>query len=33
VIGLEISDISQLDEIQKSLKDIAGVQNVFRINK
>ena len=33
VIGLEISDISQLDGIQKGMRDIAGVQDVFRINK
>ena len=33
VIGLEISDISQLEDILKSLKSIAGVQAAFRINK
>ena len=33
VIGLEISDISQLDEIQKGMRNITGVLDVFRINK
>lgn len=33
MIGLEISDISQLDAIIKSLKGISGVRDVFRINK
>jgi GTP pyrophosphokinase len=33
VIGLEISDISQLDAIQKRLQGITGVRDVFRINK
>ncbi|MDD5017871.1 MAG: bifunctional (p)ppGpp synthetase/guanosine-3',5'-bis(diphosphate) 3'-pyrophosphohydrolase [Eubacteriales bacterium] len=33
VIGLEISDISQLDDILKSMKGVSGVQDVFRIHK
>lgn len=33
VIGLEISDIKQLDEIQNGMRAIKGVQDVFRINK
>jgi guanosine-3',5'-bis(diphosphate) 3'-pyrophosphohydrolase len=33
IIGIEISDISQLDDIMKSLRSIAGAQEVFRIHK
>ena len=33
VIGLEISDISQLEDIQKGIRNIGGVKDVFRINK
>ncbi len=33
VIGLEITDISQLEDIIKSLKNIAGIRDVFRLNK
>ncbi len=33
IVGIEISDISQLDAIYKGLKSIAGVHEVFRIHK
>ena len=33
VIGLEISDITQLDDIIKTLKTISGALDVFRIHK
>jgi len=33
LVGLEISDITQLDDIISHLKKLAGVRDVFRINK
>lgn len=33
VMGLEITDITQLEDIIKSLKDISAVRDVFRLNK
>ena len=33
IVGLEISDISQLEVIFKGLKAIPGVHEVFRIHK